>query len=446
MKTRQTILAVPLLLIAALMLVASDIYKDGVAKKPFDLFRTYTSEAIPYRIPAIAKTIDGSLVAVADYRFCRADIGYGHIDLHCRISEDNGKSWGEVFTIVEGDGKKIDNNPNLSLNAGYGDPCIVADRESNRVLLICVCGYQTYFGASREYPNQVARLYSEDGGRTWSAPEVITEQFYTPLDNSAVGPINSMFIGSGRIHQSRYTKVGDYYRLYACMLARDKDNNFCNFVVYSDDFGKNWKILGDINAAPVPAGGDEPKTEELPDGSLLLSSRCGGGRLYNIFEFSNAETAQGAWGKHAFSGEANNGVTALSNSCNGEVLVLPVKRNSDKKDMYILLQSLPFGKGRTNVGIYYKELAVAEDFDTPENLARDWDGRFQVTYKASAYSTMIQQQDGTIAFVYEEDTYGTNGGGYTIAYKNFSVEEITNGKYSYNSKVNRKKFLKSLKK
>lgn len=446
MKTRQTILAVPLLLIAALMLVASDIYKDGVAKKPFDLFRTYTSEAIPYRIPAIAKTIDGSLVAVADYRFCRADIGYGHIDLHCRISEDNGKSWGEVFTIVEGDGKKIDNNPNLSLNAGYGDPCIVADRESNRVLLICVCGYQTYFGASREYPNQVARLYSEDGGRTWSAPEVITEQFYSPLDNSAVGPINSMFIGSGRIHQSRYTKVGDYYRLYACMLARDKDNNFCNFVVYSDDFGKNWKILGDINAAPVPAGGDEPKTEELPDGSLLLSSRCGGGRLYNIFKFSNAETAQGAWGKHAFSGEANNGVTALSNSCNGEVLVLPVKRNSDKKDMYVLLQSLPFGKGRTNVGIYYKELAVAEDFDTPENLARDWDGRFQVTYKASAYSTMIQQQDGTIAFVYEEDTYGTNGGGYTIAYKNFSVEEITNGKYSFNSKVNRKKYLKSLKK
>ena len=446
MKIRQTILAAPLLLIAAIMLVASDIYKDGVSKKPFDLFRTYTSEAIPYRIPAIAKTIDGSLVAVADYRFCRADIGYGHIDLHCRISEDNGKSWGEVFTIVEGDGKKIDNNPNLSLNAGYGDPCIVADSESNRVLLICVCGYQTYFGASREYPNQVARLYSEDGGRTWSAPEVITEQFYAPLDNSAVGPIKSMFIGSGRIHQSRYTKVGDYYRLYACMLARDKDNNFCNFVVYSDDFGKNWNILGDTNTAPVPAGGDEPKTEELPDGSLLLSSRCGGGRLYNIFRFSNAALAQGTWGKHAFSGEANNGVTALSNSCNGEVLVLPVKRNSDKKDMYILLQSLPFGKGRTNVGIYYKELAAAEDFDTPENLARDWDGRFQVTYKASAYSTMIQQQDGTIAFVYEEDTYGTNGGGYTIAYKNFSVEEITNGKYSYNSKFNRKKFLKSLKK
>ena len=444
MKNFNRICATLMLLVCVVSLNAGDWLKDGTKKKPFDLFRTYTSEAIPYRNPAIAKTASGDLGAVADYRFCRADIGFGHIDLHARISSDNGKTWGDVFTIIAGDGKKVDNNPNLSLTAGYGDPCIVADRESNRVLLICVCGYQTYFAATREYPNQVARLYSEDGGKTWSAPEVITEQFYAPIDNAPMGPIKSMFIGSGRIHQSRYTKVGDYYRLYACMLARDKDNNFCNFVVYSDDFGKNWSILGGTDVAHIPAGGDEPKTEELPDGSILLSSRCGGGRLYNIFKFTDAAKAEGTWGKHAFSGEKNNGVAALNNSCNGEVLVLPVKRNSDGKDMYILLQSLPFGGGRTNVGIYYKELAASEDFDTPENIAKDWDGRFQVTYKASAYSTMIQQQDGAIAFAYEEDTYGTQGGGYTIAYKSFTVDEITDGKYSYNEKVNCKKFLKKL--
>lgn len=416
----------------------SDFYKDGVRKKAYDVFRTSTSAAVPYRIPAIAKTNAGALVAVADYRFCRADIGFGHIDLHCRISNDNGKSWGDVFAIVKGDGKKVDNNPNLSLTAGYGDPCLVADRESNRLLLLCVCGYQTYFAATREYPNQVARMYSDDGGMTWSAPEVITEQFYAPLDKSPVGPIQSMFIGSGRIHQSRYTKVGSYYRLYACMLARDKDNNYCNFVVYSDDFGNKWNILGGVDVPPVPAGGDEPKTEELPDGSILLSSRCGGGRLYNIFKFTNAETAEGSWGKAAFSGKKNGGVEAAGNSCNGEVLVLPVIRKSDNKKMFIVLQSLPFGNGRANVGIYYKELLNVEDFDTPENFAKDWDGRYQVTDKASAYSTMIQQQDGAIAFLYEEDTYATNGGGYTIAYKNFTLEDITGGKYSFNGKTKRK--------
>ena len=369
MKNCFKLSALFLLLSFSLNLTADEYYKDGVRKKSTDIFRTWLSEDVPYRIPAIAKTRSGNLVAVADYRFCRADIGYGHIDLHCRISEDNGKTWGDVFTIIAGDGKKVDNNPNLSLTAGYGDPCLVADSESDRLLLICVCGYQTYFAATREYPNQVARLYSEDGGRTWSAPEVITEQFYAPIDNAPMGPIKSMFIGSGRIHQSRYTKVGDYYRLYACMLARDKDNNFCNFVVYSDDFGLNWNILGGVDVAPIPAGGDEPKTEELPDGSLVLSSRCGGGRLYNIFKFSDAAKAEGEWGKHAFSGEKNNGVAALQNSCNGEVMVLPVKRNSDGRDMYIMLQSLPFGAGRTNVGIYFKELSAMEDFDSPENLA-----------------------------------------------------------------------------
>ncbi|MBQ7878312.1 MAG: exo-alpha-sialidase [Bacteroidaceae bacterium] len=425
-------------LFSAALVSAGD---DGTAKKGYDLFPTPTTQAIPYRIPAIAKTVDGRLVAVADYRFCRADIGNGRIDLHCRISDDNGATWGDIFTIISGDGKKIDNNPNKSLMAGYGDPAIVADRESNRILLICVCGYQTYFAATREYPNQVARLYSNDGGLTWSEPEVITEQFYAPIDNSPVGPIKSMFIGSGRIFQSSVTKVGDYYRLYAAMLARDNKGQFCNFVVYSDDFGGKWNILGGAEAAPVPYGGDEPKTEELPDGSILLSSRCGGGRLYNIFTFTDAGKAVGYWGEHAFSGVDNNGVTAVNNSCNGEVMVLPVTRKSDGKDMFIALQSLPFGSGRSNVGIYYKVLEGFSDYNYPKNFAKDWDGKYQISNLSSAYSTMIQQADGKIAFLYEEDTYKTQGGGYTIVYKDVSVEEITGGRFVYNPAVDRGGFV-----
>ena len=38
-------------------------------------------------------------------------------------------------------------------------------------------------------------------------------------------------------------------------------------------------------------------------------------------------------------------------------MILPVVRNEDDKEMWIALQSLPFGSGRNNVGIYYKELA-----------------------------------------------------------------------------------------
>ena len=407
----------------------------------FELFPTPTSAAIPYRIPAITTTMNGDLLAVADYRHCRYDIGNGRIDLHGRISKDNGKTWSDIFTIIEGDGKLIDNNRNISLNAGYGDPCIVADRESNRVLMLCVCGYQTFFYSTREVPNQVARLYSEDGGLTWSKPEVITDQFYTPFDNSAVGPIRSMFIGSGRIFQSRLTKVGDYYRLYAAMLARDKDGTFCNFVVYSDDFGQQWKVLGSTDKGAVPHSADEPKTEELPDGSILISSRCGGGRYFNIFRFDDAEAATGSWGEMAFSGAKNNGVIALNTSCNGEIMILPAVRKSDGKKLYIALQSLPFGSGRSNVGIYYKELEDYNDFLTPAHFAKDWDGRYRSSITGSAYSTMTLQADGALAFIYEEDTYGTSGGGYTIAYKAYTLEKITEGKYSLDTNENRALYL-----
>ena len=71
---------------------------------PFEVFTTPNTEVTPYRIPSITKTSKGNLLAVADSRPCRADIGYGRVDLHGRISQDNGKTWGDVFTIIEGDG------------------------------------------------------------------------------------------------------------------------------------------------------------------------------------------------------------------------------------------------------------------------------------------------------------------------------------------------------
>lgn len=412
-----------------------------VTNKRVEIFPTTTSKAIPYRIPAITTTYDGNLLAVADYRHCRYDIGNGRIDLHGRISKNGGKTWGEIFTIIEGDGRLVNNDCNASLTAGYGDPCIVADRESNKVLMLCVCGHQTFFRSTREEPNQVARFYSEDGGRTWSKPEVITETFYTPFDNSKIGPIRGMFIGSGRIFQSRMTKIGNYYRLYAAMLARDKDGTFCNFVVYSDDFGKEWKVLGSTDKGAIPHSGDEPKTEELPDGSILISSRCTGGRYFNIFRFNNHKTADGTWEEMAFSGASNKGVTALNNSCNGEVMILPAIRKKDNKRLYIALQSLPLGSGRSNVGIYYKELEDYNDFLTPAHFAKDWDGSCKSSSKGSAYSTMTLQKDNSIAFVYEEDTYDTKGGGYTIVYKNYTLEEITDGRFSIDTKENRALYL-----
>ena len=234
-----------------------------------------------------------------------------------------------------------------------------------------------------------------------------------------------MFVGSGKIFQSRRIKVGTHYRIYAALCARPNGNR----VIYSDDLGRTWKILGSVTDHPVP-NGDEPKCVELPDGNVLLSSRANNGRLFNVYKYSNAAKATGLWTGVASSTPNNGGILAANNSCNGGVLVLPVTRTADNEEMFLLLQSVPFGSGRTNVGIHYKELANATDYANAAAIARDWDGSHQATGISSAYSELLLQQDDSVAFIYEESTYGSD---YSIIYKKYSVEQITDGAYSLRS-------------
>ncbi len=405
------------------------------AEPQFEVFPTPTTAAIPYRIPAIATAYDGTIVAVADYRYSRVDIGSGRIDLHIRRSHDNGQTWDEIMKpeVMAGDGNTAVGHQ----KAGFGDPCIVGDVDSPRMLITSCSGTPGFFGGTRTHHQGWARWYSEDNGATWSEPEYMDEEFiYSKFDKSQYGPIRGWFVGSGKICQSRTIKKDKYYRLYCVgSSCRQGSNETANWALYSDDFGKTWNFLGGCDVSPVP-GGDEPKAEELPDGSVLLSSRCTGGRYYNIYSFTDSKTGEGHWGQVAFSGSSNNGVTALSNACNGEVMIVPVTRKSDNKKMFLLLQSVPFGSGRTNVGIYYKELSSLSNYRTPEAIAKDWTGRHQSSYISSAYSTMTWQKNNTIGFVYEEDTYGTSGGGYTIVYKNYSIEQLTDSAYTYCPGVN----------
>ena len=54
-------------------------------------------------------------------------------------------------------------------------------------------------------------------------------------------------------------KVGDYYRIYAAVWTKNQGNR----VIYSDDFGTTWHILGTVADRPAP-GGDELSARNCP--------------------------------------------------------------------------------------------------------------------------------------------------------------------------------------
>ena len=413
-----------------------------------DVFTTQAGD-VPYRIPAITRAKNDNLVAVADYRYCKSDIGGGSIDLRYRISTDNGKTWGDIKTLVNykdyptptttTDARTNETTTTTSgkstelMHTGFGDPCIVTDCETGKMMVLSCTGNVTFQNATRNNHQGIARFYSTDNGETWEDPTEISESIYTLFDNSTSGKAESLFVGSGRIFQSHTVKVGTHYRLYCVVLLKDGRN----YVLYSDDFGANWAVLGGADTAPI-TGGDEPKAEELPDGSVLVSSRLVGGRKYNIFRFTDTAKTEGAWGTQAVSNADNNGVSALSNGTNGEILILPAHRKADNKDVYLALQSVPFGPGRNNVGIYYKELSSFNHMKSPEALASFWTGSYQVSRLGSAYSTMSLLDTHHIGFLYEESTYGAD---YTIRYQDLSLETITDGQYSYTDKASTARFV-----
>ena len=393
--------------------------------------------AIVYRIPAIT-TIEtgeyaGRLVALNDYRYCGGDIGGGRIDLHWSYSDDNGATWSRPDDMRNADGKPVARgtgaagNVITNLDCGFGDPAIVADRESGELFAVACCGRMPFFSSRRNNPQPSARWWSKDGGKTWTEPDYGQwEQIYALFDNNCkYGYIDGQFIGSGRMVQSKRIKTGDYYRIYAVMSGRNVEaNNISNWVLYSDDFGRNWHILGDPMNPAVASNGDEPKCEELPDGSVLLAARGNGGnRNFNIFRYTDVAKAEGTWGEHI---NTNMGMGGI-NACNGEIMILPVKNKQTGDKHYLALQSFPYGGGRNNVSIAWKALVNPDDYDEPSDFAK-WGGHYQVSKMPSAYSTMCLQADNKIGFIYEESTFGS---AYCEVFYSLSIETLTGDKFEY---------------
>ena len=400
-----------------LMLVASVAMPLRVTAQSV-VFDTDVDAGQYYRIPAIVQLLDGRLLAIADDRH-DSDIDIGGnwgIDILARVSSDGGMTWGAPIMVADGDGLRE------GFHDSHGDAAAVVDRVTGRILVMCASGSQGFLQSSLDNPLRIGRYTSDDNGLSWQESEVTNDIYGIFKDYPQV---NALFFSSGRICQSRTIKQGDYYRIYAAVCG---PAGVGCLVLYSDDFGQTWQALGGPAARPTTSPwGDEAKVEELPDGNVLLSCRSKqtstNGRLFNIYDY-----ATGTWGTMAVSNKSSRGTYSENCSCNGELLIVPVERTSDGQQLHLALQSVPRGRGRQRVSIYYKPLNDASDYDKPSDFSLGWKP-YQVTERYSAYSTMTALRDGSIAFFLEDcnDNPGTSA--YDLLYHQLSIRTITSGEY-----------------
>ena len=389
-----------------------------------DVTLFYDDDPFSYRIPAIATTSTGRIIAVSDYRYSLDDIGrynFGTanpgIDLVIRTSDDNGKTWSATKTIAKGSCKRNTND------CAYGDAAIAVVGE--KVLVMGAAGDVMFGNGSATAHNRTVRILSEDNGETWTTPKDISETLFIGEDATIKNGYTAFF-GSGKLAvDANYNGTGKA-RIYGAMLIRKEGVGNAIYVIYTDDLGLTWDILGG-NQNYITTN-DEPKVEILPSGQILLSVRRGGGRQFNVFTYTDKAKNAGNWDTNV-NGCGNGG----SNTCNGEPFVVDAK-NAKGEAVKLLLQSQPKGGSglydRRDVTIWYKEITDANY--TSAQIAADWTQGLQVSTQQSAYSAMALQDDGKIAFFFEEaPCYGDDQAkGYCMVYAPLTIEAITKNAYT----------------
>ena len=213
-----------------------------------------------YRIPGLATTNEGTLIAVYDIRRNSSVDLQEDIDVGMSRSTDGGKTWESMKVIM--DKGTWGNRPEKE--NGVGDPSILVDRETNTVWVAALwlhgspdkrAWFASEQGMTPEETGQLILVKSEDDGVTWSDPINITSQVKNPKWHLLLdGPGKGITMEDGTL----------------VFPAQFKDENEVphSTVIYSKDRGKSWTI-----GTGAKSHTTESQVVELADHSLMLNMR-----------------------------------------------------------------------------------------------------------------------------------------------------------------------------
>jgi len=211
-----------------------------------------------YRIPGLATTPQGTLIAVYDIRRRNRGDLPGDIDVGMSRSTDRGQTWEPMQVIMD-----MGDDPDFSYD-GIGDPAVLVDRHTGTLWVAATWshGNRSWRGSgpglTPEETGQLMLVRSDDDGVTWSQPINITAQVKDPAWSFLLqGPGKGITLRDGTlVFAAQYQDPPQQSRLPH------------STIIYSQDHGTTWQ---------VGTGAFDDTTEaqvvEIEPGVLMLNCR-----------------------------------------------------------------------------------------------------------------------------------------------------------------------------
>ncbi len=339
------------------------------------LFWAGQEDCHTYRIPALAVTPKGTLLAFCEARR-EARKDWGNIDLVVRRSLDNGVTWGPIQVIVDDNGHTC------------GNPCPIVDRRTGAIVLLITKNNGTegeeQILRGEAAPRTAWVTTSRDEGVTWSTPVNISAQVSRPGWRwYATGPCHGIQLTDGRL-------------VAPCDYATGPNQEDMHaHIIFSEDGGESWKIGGVLEGRT-----NESTVVELVDGSLYLNARSyfGTHRRY----WSTSQDKGATWSPIV---EDQNLIEPV---CQASVLRLSTGQAAGENR---ILFSNPASEKRENMTIR---------MSTDEG--RTWPVSKSIWSGPAAYSDLVVLPDGTIGCLFER---GHKEPYETITFARFSLDWLT---------------------
>lgn len=329
-----------------------------------------------FRIPSIATTASGVLVAFAEARQSLDDPGAGHIVLVAKRSVDCGRTW-SALQVLAANGEGDAHNPAA---------VTVPRKDGTSRVWLFYNQRPASKGGEFDLPAGLgadsARIWSrwsDDDGVTWSTPRDLTAQVKDPgWAIASMGPGRAIVTrwGRAKVSAGRILVPGWY----------SQGSQTGSFVFYSDDQGETWQRGG----VPAP-GTDESQVIELSDGSIVLDARQGDGGDVAHRRIYRSEDGGATWSAPS----TGLGMVPVMSS----VIRYSAARDGQDKDR--LLHSGVSTQGRSDARVW-----ISDD------EGQSWTHETVLAPGFGQYTVLTRLDDGSIGMLYESsgsDSIGVSG-------------------------------------